>query len=174
MRVMLIDDDKEILKSLSDSLSLNGIYNTQFTSPVKAIKAYRSERFDVVITDLLMPEMNGLKVLQVLREYDSNACVIILTASNNIEHAVEALNNKAAAFILKPAGLDDLLSLLSEVKKEMKNTKEKADAINLLIAEYTKLKDAFSNVQKIIDNLSSESKKKMTPIIQIKTDPVSY
>ncbi|MCP4726229.1 MAG: response regulator [bacterium] len=172
LKVMLIDDDENSLKSIGKALSINGIDNRKFISARKAIEAYKTGGFDVVITDLIMPEMDGIDVLKTIREFEPGACVIILTASVNPNYVVAALNNKASAFILKPSGLEDLMNMLSNVKMELETEKEKADAINLLIAEYNKLKNAFGSVQEIIDKLSSGAKKKKAHMIPIFSDPV--
>ena len=89
MKIMLIDDDKEILKSIGGSLSLNGIENKGFSNPVEAINAYKAEKYDAVILDLRMPGMSGVDVLKEIRGYNPRAYVIILTGHPELEDTRE-------------------------------------------------------------------------------------
>ena len=79
MNILLIDNDQEILDSVGEALELIGFPTRTFSSPQDAIDAYISEGFDVVITDIRMPEMSGIEVLKAIRAYNPSAKVICYT-----------------------------------------------------------------------------------------------
>ena len=85
MKLLLIDDDLKSLESLSEALSFNGYPIEQYSNPVEAVNAYNEKKFDVVITDFKMPELNGIEVLKKVKEIDPKAYVIILTGFADIE-----------------------------------------------------------------------------------------
>ena len=106
MNILLIEDNKGVLNSISEALILNNFPNEKFSKPKEAIKAFMSGKFEVVITDFRMPEMNGIEVLKVIKEYNPRVYVIIITGYPSIEGAIEALNNDAYAFLCKPVDME--------------------------------------------------------------------
>ena len=102
MKILLIDDDRDNLSLLGGFLSTKGFDLEVFDNPEMAVDAYKSEGFDVVITDLQMPRINGLQVLKAVRAYNPGACVIILSGTSNGNQVEEAMNNGAYGFYLKP------------------------------------------------------------------------
>ena len=70
MKVLLIDDDRNHLESISDALVLNGIETSLFLNPVEALESFYSCDYDAVITDIRMSEMDGMKVLEKILKFD--------------------------------------------------------------------------------------------------------
>ena len=126
MRVMLIDDDEKILKSIGESLDLNGIKNKRFSSPKEALLAYVTDKFDAVILDLKMPEMNGIEVLKAIKEHNSKAFVIILTGYPELESTITALNLGTYALLKKPSSFREIMNVLAKIESERdKNINER-------------------------------------------------
>jgi len=119
MRIMLIDDEPEILESLSTALRSKGFYTREFSSAEKAVEACLEERFDVVIADIKMPEMSGVQLLKAVREKNPEVFLIILTGGAGIDSAIEALNRGAYAFFCKPLDLSALFATLFEIEKRL-------------------------------------------------------
>ena len=119
MKVLIIDDDRDHLDSISEALVLNGIKTKEFQSPIEAIKAYKSSKYDAVITDIKMREMDGIEVLKQLLVSDPNACVMVMTGYPKVGDAVAAVNKGAYAFFYKPLDYDDVLDVLSRIEKEI-------------------------------------------------------
>ena len=132
LKIMLIDDEPEILDCLSAALALKGFPSEQFCNPKAAIETYMSEEFDVVISDFKMPEMNGIEVLKAVRKHDPNAYLIILTGYSDVDNAIAALNNGAYAFFRKPLDINELLQILYKIEEERKGIKEAADKIRAI------------------------------------------
>jgi len=124
MKVLIIDDDRDHLDSISEALVLNGIKTKEFQSPIEAIKAYKSSKYDAVITDIKMREMDGIEVLKQLLVSNPNACVIVMTGYPKVGDAVAAVNKGAYAFFYKPLDYEDMLAVLNRIKKEIVMSKK--------------------------------------------------
>ncbi len=109
-RILVIDDEPNVVKSCARMLELEGFEARDVTSGAEAIGLYKSERFDLVLVDLKMPGMNGLQVLAALKEYDADAAVVIFTAYGTKETVVEALRLGACEFLDKPVNAETLVA----------------------------------------------------------------
>ncbi len=140
MKILLIDDDEKCLKSVGKALLINGFPNRQFSNPIDAIDAFKSERFDVVVTDLKMPEMNGIEVLKAIRSLDPSVFVIILTAYDDYDSLETALKNGAYSFFHKSVDFNEFFETISLIEKRLDNT-EKSTNIknNILLIEDNRL-----------------------------------
>ncbi|MEW6182081.1 MAG: response regulator [Bacillota bacterium] len=81
MKVLLIDNDKDILDSLYTALEPAGYRCYGFSSPEEALEAYRRRRCDVVVTDLMMPGLSGIDILRKILSSDPKTRVIDISAS---------------------------------------------------------------------------------------------
>lgn len=122
LKVLLIDDEPEILDCLSAALALKGFTSKQFCDPKKAIDTYKREKFDVVITDFKMSEMNGIDVMEAIRAHDPNARVIIISGyAENYEARMEKSEGIYTVF-QKPMELRKLLDTLYKIEEELRDT----------------------------------------------------
>ena len=108
MRLMVIDDEPTVGRRLKQVLSKSGFEVEVFTSPVAAMERMAAEPFDIVVTDFRMKEMNGMQVLQKIRELSPRTKVIIITGYARIETAAEAFRAGGFDFIAKPFRIDEL------------------------------------------------------------------
>lgn len=120
MKVLLIDDEPEILECFSAALALKGFTSKQFCNPKEAIDTYKREKFDVVITDLKMPEMNGIEVTEAIKAHDPNACVILITGYANDYEAKIEHSEGIYAILQKPIDLRGLLDILYKIEEELR------------------------------------------------------
>ena len=81
-----------------------------------------AEPFDLVITDIKMPEMDGLELLRQLKEYDPALPVIVMTAYGTVESAVEAVRAGASDYLMKPVGVPQLRAAVLKALKERERT----------------------------------------------------
>ncbi len=114
--ILIIDDDEAALETMSDALSNQGYEIVSISDGEKALDMIQKRMFDVVLTDLKMPDVDGMEVLTAARDMDSEAQVIMITAYGSVNKAVEAMSAGAATFIEKPV---DLAELREKVKKAM-------------------------------------------------------
>lgn len=118
MDIMLIDDDVSSLRLLAAFLGKLGHKCDMYNMPEKAVEAYKNKPYEVVITDLKMPRMNGIQVLQEVRSHDPAARVIIITGYSDPDTVALAFSNGAHSFFCKPISPGDILDALERMEGE--------------------------------------------------------
>lgn len=111
-KLLIVDDDAAQMKAMCDTLQVEGYQVTGFTSAKDALRALNEERFDLAITDLTMPEMDGIEFLKAAREIDQHLLGIVMTGHGSIDTAVAAMKAGAFDYILKPLSLRTMLPVL--------------------------------------------------------------
>src|SRR6267378_2259407 len=107
--LLIVDDEAAQMTALCNTLEEEGYATTGFTSAKEALTALRAQEFDLVLTDLMMPEMDGIEFLRLAQEIDLNLVGIIMTGHGTIDTAVEAMKTGALDYILKPFKLSAIL-----------------------------------------------------------------
>jgi len=108
-RVLVVDDEQIIRESLSFILRKEGYVVDEAPNGKDALRKQQEQAYDVVVTDIEMPEMRGVELLERIRQGSPETLVVIITAFGSIETAVAALRSGAADYVLKPINFDDLL-----------------------------------------------------------------
>jgi DNA-binding NtrC family response regulator len=112
-RILIVDDEVELMRALCDSLQGPQFSVRGATAPSEALEALSSGDFDIMLSDLMMPEMDGIALLRKALEFDPNLVGIIMTGQGAISTAVEAMKVGAFDYILKPFKLQAILPVLS-------------------------------------------------------------
>ncbi len=107
-KLLVVDDKANMRKVLVQTFTALGFSVDQAADGEKAISLLKSNRYQLVITDLKMPKRDGLDVLRAAKEVDPDTAVIVITAYGTIEGAVEAMGLGAADYITKPFKLDEI------------------------------------------------------------------
>ena len=107
-RIMLIDNEEGLCRMMQVILADCGYTVTPYTRPVQAVADFKAGDFDLVVTDIKMPEMDGLEVLQHIRNRDPEIPVIVVTAFATVEMSIQALRNGAYDMLTKPFEPDEL------------------------------------------------------------------
>ncbi|MBN2600425.1 MAG: response regulator [Candidatus Marinimicrobia bacterium] len=116
-RILIIDDEPNVCEFLAEYLEYKGFETKMCQSGKEALKYLESETFDAILLDLIMPEMNGLEVLEKIRLMKIMIPVIIVTGVKDKDVAEDAIKLGAADFIPKPIDLDRLeQSLIVNIK----------------------------------------------------------
>jgi PAS domain S-box-containing protein len=108
-RVLVVDDEQDLMLALVAALELDDYDVTGFASSPEALAALRTGTFDVLVTDMMMPELDGIGLLRAGLEVDPNLVALIMTGQGTVLTAVEALKLGAFDYILKPFNLQTLL-----------------------------------------------------------------
>ncbi|WP_207680204.1 ATP-binding protein [Desulfonema magnum] len=109
-KILIIDDEKDIVKFLSELLAREGFQVRNALRGEEAINIFKAEPFDLVITDIRMPGMNGLEVMKQIKAMDEDTEVIILTGFATFDTAIKALRDEGASdYLLKPLESTDEL-----------------------------------------------------------------
>jgi DNA-binding NtrC family response regulator len=112
-RILVVDDDPYFLRVLSRILANENLQVTTTTDACKAVELLHSTSFDLIISDLRMPEYDGLSLLQAVRKAGFDIPVIILTSFGEVETYLEAMNAGAAEYLNKPTkSFDGLLRVI--------------------------------------------------------------
>jgi DNA-binding NtrC family response regulator len=114
-RILVVDDEQIIRESLSFILKKEGYEVEEAADGNDALNKHGSGPFDIIITDIEMPEMKGVELLREVRKRTPQVLVVIITAFGSVETAIQALREGAADYILKPINFDDLLFRLRKL-----------------------------------------------------------
>jgi two-component system, sensor histidine kinase and response regulator len=111
-KLLIVDDEAAQMKALCDTLRDRGYDVTGFASPRQALQAMNELTFDLLLSDLMMPEMDGITFLQAAQRKDPSLVGIIMTGEGTIGTAVEAMKSGALDYILKPFKLSAVVPIL--------------------------------------------------------------
>jgi len=114
-RILLVDDDPALGGYLSRVLSAGGFEVTHELDSEGALGQVHTQRWDLLITDIELPGMNGLELLERVRELMPGLPVAVLTGHPTVDYAVTALRGAAAEFLSKPVGREELLAKAAEL-----------------------------------------------------------
>ncbi len=118
-RILIVDDEDGMRRLLSRVLTREGYDTVAVGSGAEALRLVANERFDLVVTDIKMPEMDGLQLLAELKEYEPSLLIIVITAYGTIENAVQALRSGAYDYIAKPFENDEIrLTVAKALERE--------------------------------------------------------
>lgn len=141
-KILLVDDDAFFRNVCSDILTNGGFTVRRASKGAEAINLMENEEFDIVITDLVMPDVDGLEVLQRTKQHNTLIDVIVVTGHGSIDTAVEALKNGAFDYIRKPLNEDELLLTVKscfEKKKLLEENLEMRQSLKLFEVSRTVL-----------------------------------
>src|SRR3979490_2285069 len=132
-KLLIVDDEAALMTAVCKTLELEGYVTTGFTSAREALKLLGEREFDILLTDLMMPEMDGIALLRAAQEIDRDLVGIVMTGHGTIDTAVKALQSGALDYVLKPFRLDNLVPVLS-----------RALSVRRLQAENIRLRETLS------------------------------
>ena len=112
-RLLIVDDEEAQMRALRDTLAHEGYETTGFSSATAALEALGQGRFDLLLTDLMMPEMSGIALLQAAQQRDSELVGVVMTGQGTIDTAVQAMRAGALDYILKPFRLSVVRPVLA-------------------------------------------------------------
>ena len=164
-RILVVDDEKDMLVLLKRIITEETDHEAVTESdPSLALDLFREHPFDLVITDLKMPKMDGIQLLEKIREIDPNTSVVILTAFATIETAVEAIRKGAYDYITKPFRRERILLTLSKVMAWQEMVREnlslrqalaQKESAPPLIGSTPVMKDLFERIKQVAPTMAT-------------------
>jgi len=163
-RVLVVDDDAGLREMLEIMLTREGYSVVGEGDGLKALNRCRKERFDLVLTDLKMPKMDGLEFLKSVKEFSPGTQVILITAYATGETAVRAMKEGAYDYVEKDFDVDDLKRLIREALEKKGEKDQQApferdadDAVHFggMIAKNKEMLRIFTTVRKVADTAAN-------------------
>lgn len=150
--ILIIDDEADLQTTLKSVLK-SKYRATAVSSGLEGLSELKNHAFDLVISDIKMPVMDGLEVLKKIKEMDPTLPVVMLTASQEIKSAVEAMRAGAEDYLSKPFDKDELLAVIEKVLEKRDLQKENR-ALREIVREagtYCDLIGKSEKMQKLIE-----------------------
>jgi DNA-binding NtrC family response regulator len=123
--ILIVDDEPDMLKLLSMILLEKTRYEiTTTNNPIEAIELVKQSGFDLVISDLKMPGLDGMEIIDAVKKVDEDIPVIIITAFASVESASEAIQKGGFDFITKPFRKEQILFTIDKALKWLKVQRE--------------------------------------------------
>ncbi len=107
--ILIVDDDRQVQEVLHQIFLSAGYTCLLASNGREGVEVFRTGRPPLTVTDLKMPEMSGIELLQAVRQIDGDAAIIVLTGVADVKTAIESLKLGAYDFIMKPVNVDELL-----------------------------------------------------------------
>jgi EAL domain-containing protein (putative c-di-GMP-specific phosphodiesterase class I) len=133
--VLVVDDDPAVGRMISRVLEAAGYEVTTVDGGSAAVESIMRSQFDVVLSDIQMPAMSGVELLSVIRAYDLDVPVILMTGEPTVETAMEAVSLGAIQYLQKPTANDVLLKAVEQASRLHRMAQIKRDALKLLGGE---------------------------------------
>ena len=140
-QILVVDDDKSMRDACHQILSRQGFQVEEASSARQGLTLLERSSFDVVLLDLVMPDLDGLEALKKIKSLDANCEVIIITGYGSISTAVEAMKAGAFHFLSKPFAPDDLRTVITRALE-----KRRLNLENIYLRQELKSKDGRSIV----------------------------
>jgi DNA-binding response OmpR family regulator len=148
MKVLVIEDEVRVSSFIKKGLEENNILVTQAFDGATGFKMATRDEYDVIILDIVMPEMNGLEVCTQLRKEVGNALpILMLTASGTTDDIVDGLNVGADDYLIKPFKFRELLARVRALSRRKMNNARKLRVEELEMN--TETKEVFRNGKQI-------------------------
>ena len=133
-KILVVDDEPSLLNSWTRILSKREYAITTATCYTEAITQVRSNSFDVIVSDVHMPEMNGFAFMDVLRQYNEDVPVVFVTGNINFYSAVKAIEYGVFRFLVKPVLPEDLFGTLDKALRAHERSRTRQRALEFVSA----------------------------------------
>jgi len=149
--ILVVDDEPSMREFLSILLDKNGYATRSAASGAEALALLQQHHFDLIISDIRMPDLSGLALLENIKQQDISIPVVLITAYASPEDAVLAMKNGAYDYITKPFKVDDILSVIKAAleSKQEKNPIKDRDSFAGIIGNSPEMLKIYDLIQRI-------------------------
>ena len=167
-KILVLDDDQGMREFMEIMLATEGYYVTSAGDPAKAIDLCRKTAFDLVITDLRMPKINGIEFLKTIKDQRPETIVILITAYASGETAIDAMKEGAYDYVEKGGSIEDLKKVVRSallkkglvtenqpLKKEAKAKGTEENSFCGMIGTNREMLKIFARIKKVSDTLAN-------------------
>ena len=159
-KVLVVDDELSMAEMVADNLAERGFVATPLASSREAARRLEDERYDALVTDLRMPELDGLGLLSIARKVAPECPVIVMTAYSAIDSAIESIRRGAYHYLTKPFKMDELALFLdraideSRLRREavaLRRTLKERFSIANIVGRSSAMRDVFDMIERVAD-----------------------
>ncbi|MBW1839233.1 MAG: sigma-54-dependent Fis family transcriptional regulator, partial [Deltaproteobacteria bacterium] len=161
-RILVVDDEKKMRHILQLMLERESLRAEQAENGKEALDILQQKRFDLIITDLKMPVMDGMSLLEEAKKIDPDLPIIVITAYGTIENAVEAMRKGAIDYITKPFEEEQILITVKRCLK-FSRLSEKVKILKEELMKRFDFSDIIAHSQKMLEILNQASMVAKTP-----------
>ena len=163
-KILIVDDDQMMCEMLEDDLKRHGFHPTSYLSAEKALDALKTESFDVLLTDMNLPDMNGIELCERVATNRPDIPVIVITAFGSMETAIAAIRAGAYDFVTKPIDTEFLVLALDRAVKHhglqekvklLDNALKKSHRFDELIGESPLMRKLMNRLDRVADTETS-------------------
>ena len=163
-KILLVDDEARALEALGRALQMMGYETVGVTDPKTAQALLAKERYDIMVADLIMPEIDGIEILEHCKKVDPDLPVIILTGYGTVKTAVEAMRKGAFDYVTKPYNIDEIDMIIKRALQQkallhenrlLRETLSQRFPFSAIISEDDTMKHILRQVQTLANTDSS-------------------
>lgn len=169
IKILVVDDQVESRELLVDILSKEGILVESVGDGLEAICKAEREDFDIVLTDLMMPKVNGIEVLKAVKKKKSDVLIIIITGYGSLDTAMESIKMGAHDYITKPFKLQEMETVVKNAVENVRLRRENKNLIEELKDTYVEiaiLKDSQRELDEKLAIIKKRMEEKQTKIAE--------
>jgi signal transduction histidine kinase len=148
-KILVTDDDLATLETLSANLEEMGYQVATASNGREALELIRKRGFNIVIADIKLPDISGLEILETAKELNPETAVIMITGHASLETAVDAINEGAYAYILKPVAMSELETTLNNALREQRLLSENRELVESLQQSNKSLEEANRALEQV-------------------------
>jgi len=157
-RILLVDDDKNTANGLTKILLQDGYDTGCVYTGKEALNLIATEHFDIVITDMKLPDISGFSIIEKVKKKDIDIAVVMITAFSSIQTAIDAMKKGADDYLTKPVNIEELELILKKIwekrllilqNKELKQKLNDKYSFSGIICNTPEMQDIFKTIREI-------------------------
>ncbi len=168
-RILIVDDEENVTMLLNKVLRKEGYITDSAATGKIALEKIEKNTFDIVITDIKMPEMDGISLLKEINALDCSIKVILITAFATVNTAIEALRFGAADYITKPFDIAEILNSVNKASADLNSIEHEIDHISYNLPGSNLIKSKSPSMKKVIQLINQVADANVTVLIQGET-----
>jgi len=171
IKILLVDDDDVVRESLAFCLKQEDYQVTEAHDGLEALEKIKLSHYHIVVLDLKMPDIDGIEVLEKIKELDRDANVIILTGHPSLESAIDTMKLGAIDYCTKPFNIEDIKKMVREIAIKKGLIRRKLEDLLIIIGK--KIKETRKSKRMTLVQLARMTDLSKSLISQIENAKVS-
>ena len=135
MRVLVVDDDREICDFMETFLVKDGVKVKTTSEPQSVVGEVKKGAYHLIVLDLMMPDLDGIKVLEQIRRVDTDIAVVIFTGYPSLDTAVQSMKLDAVDYLKKPFNPEEFRTVIDRVRREKGLLRSPEEDLHRVIGE---------------------------------------